>query len=259
MSSSVSKVNIKKAPRSSRSKKTTEIIVEEVKPVVVDGKAIDNVEEVIKEDKKETKKDIKEEIKEEVKEEVKEEKEKKEEAKGGKKPKKSAPPIFTKRNEIVGYIVKQEEFKGFRAPVNKLLSWIIREHIEASEGDKFKQLDLAKVYYDKHKKECHDKFEEFRSMSKQTEKKHKEEIEPGHYLIIYKSGDGYSYATVKHTGVNGNINKHKNNGYELIKRVKVEDDYKFKTDEKVKDYVNIKTNKFTMKEDKDFEDFIKLF
>ena len=72
MSSSVSKVNIKKAPRSSRSKKTTEIIVEEVKPVVVDGKAVDNVEEVIKEDKKETKKDIKEEIKEEVKEEVKE-------------------------------------------------------------------------------------------------------------------------------------------------------------------------------------------
>lgn len=250
MSSSVSKVSIKKAPRSSRSKKTTEIIVEEIKPVVVDGKTIDNVEEVIKEDKKE--------IKETPKEEIKEVDKKPEETKGGKKPKKSAPPIFTKRNEIVKYIVEQEEFKGFRAPVNKLLSWIIREHIEAAEGDKFKQLDLAKVYYDKHKKECHDKLEEFRGMCKQSEK-HKQEIEPGHYLIIYKGGADYSYATVKHTGVSGNINKHKKNGYELIKQVKVEDDYKFKTDEKIKDYVNVKTNKFTMKDDKDFKEFIKLF
>ena len=39
-------------------------------------------------------------------------------------PKKPVPVIFAKRNEITLFIVKETDFKGFRAPINNLISWM---------------------------------------------------------------------------------------------------------------------------------------
>ena len=257
MSTSTSKpVNTKKTTRATKAKKP-QVIVEdkednEIKVNVIDQKDLGEVivkdgETVIKEEPKKTEK---------PKKERKQKNEKVDKSNDEEKPKekKKTPPIFSKRNEVVKYIVQQEEFKGFWSPVNKLLSWIINEYIAEDEKDKLIQLDKAKEYYDEHKKECHDKLEEFKKETKKTTKT--SDIEPGRYLVIYKGENDYSYATLKHTGIRGNISKHKKINYEFVKQIKVDDTFNIK-DDKFKDYIEIKHNRFTMKDDKDIEELFK--
>lgn len=250
--SQVIKVNSKRSNSKRQQKKTMEVveekpIIEEVKPEVI----VDNgFTESMKEDNQEIKKEIQEEIKKEV---------------GGveEKPKRKTPIIFAKRNELSLYIVQQTNFKGFRAPINKLISWIIENvedvkkiaNKESSVDDKVKQLDEVKNYFDKHKDQCQKLIKDFT-----PEKKEKKMYENGKYFIIYKKDDIYSFVCIKNTGINGNISKHVKEGYENIHIQKVNEDYDLKTKkEEFKKCVEFTgRNSFKILESSTIEDFYKL-
>ena len=96
--------------------------------------------------------------------------------------KKPVPVIFAKRNEITLFIVNETNFKGFRAPINNLISWIIKNNEEinsivskdSTNDDKIKQLDAVKEYFIKHKTECVEKLNEFTENFKTTKRVRKQ-------------------------------------------------------------------------------------
>ena len=242
--STVSKVATKRVSKKQQ-KKTTEI--KEVVPEVI----VDNgFTESMKEDDR---------IEKETKQEIKE------------VPKKPVPVIFAKRNEITMFIVKETDFKGFRAPINNLISWIIKNNAEinsivskdSTNDDKIKQLDAVKEYFIKHKTECVEKLNEFTENFKSIKrvrkpKETKTKLEPGHYFILYKKEDKYTFACVKDKAVGSNIKKHTKESYEHVETKKINDTFDFKTKkEELKDIIeNIVRNSFTIKEGKTVKDFM---
>ena len=185
--------------------------------------------------------------------------------------KKPVPVIFAKRNEITLFIVNETNFKGFRAPINNLISWIIKNNEEinsivskdSTNDDKIKQLDAVKEYFIKHKTECVEKLDEFienfktiKRVRKQKETKTK--LEPGHYFILYKKEDKYTFACVRDKAVESNIKKHTKENYEHIETKKIDDSFDFKTKkEELKDIIeNIVRNSFKIKEGKTVKDFM---
>ena len=242
--STVSKVATKRVSKKQQ-KKTTEI--KEVVPEVI----VDNgFTESMKEDDR---------IEKETKQEIKE------------VPKKPVPVIFAKRNEITMFIVKETDFKGFRAPINNLISWIIKNNEEinsivskdSTNDDKIKQLDAVKTYFIKHKSECVEKLNEFTENFKSIKrvrkpKETKTKLEPGHYFILYKKEDKYTFACVKDKAVGSNIKKHTKESYEHVETKKINNTFDFKTKkEELKDIIeNIVRNSFTIKEGKTVKDFM---
>lgn len=189
--------------------------------------------------------------------------EKQEEQKGGEKPKRQTPPIFLKRNELSSYIVKETDFKGFRAPINKLISWIIENDEKvnkiadksSSVEDKLKQLEEVKKYFDKNRDKCIKLIKEFT-----PEKKEKQEYQKGKHFIIYKNNDSYSFVCVNEKGINGNITRHKKEGYEKIFIKYVGEIYDIKSKkEEIKKYVEFTgRNSFKLMENADIKDIYKL-
>ena len=242
--STVSKVATKRVSKKQQ-KKTTEI--KEVVPEVI----VDNgFTKSMKEDDR---------IEQETKQEIKE------------VPKKPVPVIFAKRNEITMFIVKETDFKGFRAPINNLISWIIKNNEEinsivskdSTNDDKIKQLDAVKTYFIKHKSECVEKLNEFTENFKSIKrvrkpKETKTKLEPGHYFILYKKEDKYTFACVKDKAVGSNIKKHTKESYEHVETKKINDTFDFKTKkEELKDIIeNIVRKSFTIKEGKSVKDFM---
>lgn len=249
--STVSKVATKRVSKKQQ-KKTTEI--KEVVPEVI----VDNgFTESMKEDDKVEQQQ--QQIKQETKQEIKE------------VSKKPVPVIFAKRNEITMFIVKETDFKGFRAPINNLISWIIKNNEEinsivskdSTNDDKIKQLDAVKTYFIKHKSECVEKLNEFTENFKSIKrvrklKDTKTKLEPGHYFILYKKEDKYTFACVRDKAVGSNIKKHTKESYEHVETKKINDTFDFKTKkEELKDIIeNIVRNSFTIKEGKTVKDFM---
>ncbi len=175
------------------------------------------------------------------------------------KVKKPVPIMFAKRNELSDFIVKESNFKGFRAPINKLISWIIEndEPIKsiASKNskvdDKVKQLEAVKEYFICHKDVCLKQIEVFKPI-----KKDKEEIEQGHYFILYKKDDKFFFSCVKSTAIKANIRKHSE--YEHVKTSKVCEGFDIKKKkEELKDIVDFcGRNSFMIKDGKSIDDFI---
>lgn len=244
--STVSKVTNKRVSKKQQ-KKTTEI--KEVVPEVI----VDNG--FTKSMKEDDKVDQQQETKQEIKEISK----------------KPVPVIFAKRNEITLFIVKETDFKGFRAPINNLISWIIKNNEEinsivskdSTNDDKIKQLDAVKTYFIKHKSECVEKLNEFTENFKSIKrirkpKETKTKLEPGHYFILYKKEDKYTFACVKDKAVGSNIKKHTKESYEHVETKKINDTFDFKTKkEELKDIIeNIVRNSFTIKEGKTVKDFM---
>ena len=244
--STVSKVTNKRVSKKQQ-KKTTEI-KEVVPEVIVDNGFTKSMKE---DDKVEQQQETKQEIKEISK--------------------KPVPVIFAKRNEITLFIVKETDFKGFRAPINNLISWIIKNNEEinsivskdSTNDDKIKQLDAVKEYFIKHKTECVEKLNEFTENFKtikrvRKQKETKTKLEPGHYFILYKKEDKYTFACVKDKAVGSNIKKHTKESYEHIETKKINDTFDFKTKkEELKDIIeNIVRNSFTIKEGKTVKDFM---
>lgn len=244
--STVSKVTNKRVSKKQQ-KKTTEI-KEVVPEVIVDNGFTKSMKE---DDKVEQQQETKQEIKEISK--------------------KPVPVIFAKRNEITLFIVKETDFKGFRAPINNLISWIIKNNEEinsivskdSTNDDKIKQLDAVKEYFIKHKTECVEKLNEFTENFKtikrvRKQKETKTKLEPGHYFILYKKEDKYTFACVKDKAVGSNIKKHTKESYEHIETKKINDSFDFKTKkEELKDIIeNIVRNSFTIKEGKTVKDFM---
>ena len=244
--STVSKVATKRVSKKQQ-KKTTEI-KEIVPEVIVDNGFTESMKE---DDKVEQQQETKQEIKE--------------------VPKKPVPVIFAKRNEITMFIVKETDFKGFRAPINNLISWIIKNNEEinsivskdSTNDDKIKQLDAVKTYFIKHKSECVEKLNEFTENFKSIKrvrkpKETKTKLEPGHYFILYKKEDKYTFACVKDKAVGSNIKKHTKESYEHVETKKINDTFDFKTKkEELKDIIeNIVRNSFTIKEGKTVKDFM---
>ena len=250
--STVSKVATKRVSKKQQ-KKTTEIkeIVPEVivdflankftgeKGILFTAKYVKRFNEMEQQIKQETKQEIKE------------------------VPKKPVPVIFAKRNEITLFIVKETDFKGFRAPINNLISWIIKNNEEinsivskdSTNDDKIKQLDAVKEYFIKHKTECVEKLNEFTENFKtikrvRKQKETKIKLEPGHYFILYKKEDKYTFACVRDKAVESNIKKHTKESYEHIETKKIDDSFDFKTKkEELKDIIeNIVRNSFKIKE-----------
>lgn len=248
--STVSKVATKRVSKKQQ-KKTTEI-KEVVPEVIVDNGFTESMKE---DDRIEQEQQIKQETKQEIKE----------------VPKKPVPVIFAKRNEITLFIVKETDFKGFRAPINNLISWIIKNNEEinsivskdSTNDDKIKQLDAVKEYFIKHKTECVEKFNEFTENFKtikrvRKQKETKIKLEPGHYFILYKKEDKYTFACVRDKAVESNIKKHTKESYEHIETKKIDDSFDFKTKkEELKDIIeNIVRNSFKIKEGKTVKDFM---
>lgn len=244
--STVSKVSTKRVSKKQQ-KKTTEI-KEVVPEVIVDNGFTKSMKE---DDKVEQQQETKQEIKEISK--------------------KPVPVIFAKRNEITLFIVKETDFKGFRAPINNLISWIIKNNEEinsivskdSTNDDKIKQLDAVKTYFIKHKSECVEKLNEFTENFKSIKrirkpKETKTKLEPGHYFILYKKEDKYTFACVKDKAVGSNIKKHTKESYEHVETKKINDSFDFKTKkEELKDIIeNIVRNSFTIKEGKTVKDFM---
>lgn len=244
--STVSKVATKRVSKKQQ-KKTTEI-KEVVPEVIVDNGFTKSMKE---DDKVEQQQETKQEIKEISK--------------------KPVPVIFAKRNEITMFIVKETDFKGFRAPINNLISWIIKNNEEinsivskdSTNDDKIKQLDAVKTYFIKHKSECVEKLNEFTENFKSIKrvrkpKETKTKLEPGHYFILYKKEDKYTFACVKDKAVGSNIKKHTKESYEHVETKKINDTFDFKTKkEELKDIIeNIVRNSFTIKEGKTVKDFM---
>lgn len=244
--STVSKVATKRVSKKQQ-KKTTEI-KEVVPEVIVDNGFTKSMKE---DDKVEQQQETKQEIKEISK--------------------KPVPVIFAKRNEITLFIVKETDFKGFRAPINNLISWIIKNNEEinsivskdSTNDDKIKQLDAVKEYFIKHKTECVEKLNEFTENFKtvkrvRKQKETKTKLEPGHYFILYKKEDKYTFACVKDKAVGSNIKKHTKESYEHVETKKINDTFDFKTKkEELKDIIeNIVRNSFTIKEGKTVKDFM---
>lgn len=252
MSTSVNTVKTTKRTTKKQQKKAAIADVKEVVPEVV----IDNgfTESMKEEDKKE-------EIKQVVETQNKETVEKEKVDGGCVKVKKPVPIIFVKRNELSNFIVKESGFKGFRAPINKLISWIIdnnepiksKANKESKIEDKIAQLEEVKKYFIDHKDDCIKQIDTFKPV-----KKEKETIEPGHYFIIYKKEDKYSYSCVKDTAIKGNLRKHAD--FEHVQTKKVCDDFDIKTKkEQFKDVVDFcGRNSFKIKDGKDIKDFIEL-
>lgn len=244
--STVSKIATKRVSKKQQ-KKTTEI-KEIVPEVIVDNGFTKSMKE---DDKVEQQQETKQEIKEISK--------------------KPVPVIFAKRNEITMFIVKETDFKGFRAPINNLISWIIKNNEEinsivskdSTNDDKIKQLDAVKEYFIKHKTECVEKLNEFTENFKSIKrvrkpKETKTKLEPGHYFILYKKEDKYTFACVKDKAVGSNIKKHTKENYEHVETKKINDTFDFKTKkEELKDIIeNIVRNSFTIKEGKTVKDFM---
>lgn len=246
------KSTIKRVNNKKQQKKTVEVIEEKPAEII----------EEIKEVKPEVVVDngFSESIKEEQQEKLEE---KPEEQKGGEKPKRQTPPIFLKRNELSSYIVKETDFKGFRAPINKLISWIIENDEKvnkiadksSSVEDKLKQLEEVKNYFDKNREKCNKLIKEFT-----PEKKEKQEYEKGKHFIIYKNDDSYSFVCVNEKGINGNITRHKKEGYEKIFIKYVGETYDIKNKkEEIKKYAEFTgRNSFKLMESAEIEDIYKL-
>lgn len=189
--------------------------------------------------------------------------EKPEGQKGGEKPKRQTPPIFLKRNELSSYIVKETDFKGFRAPINKLISWIIENDEKINKiadksstvEDKLKQLEEVKKYFDKNKDKCIKLIKDFT-----PEKKEKQEYEKGKHFIIYKNNDSYSFVCVNEKGINGNITRHKKEGYEKVFIKYVGETYDIKSKkEEIKKYAEFTgRNSFKLMESAEIDDIYKL-
>lgn len=244
--STVSKIATKRVSKKQQ-KKTTEI-KEIVPEVIVDNGFTKSMKE---DDKVEQQQETKQEIKEISK--------------------KPVPVIFAKRNEITMFIVKETDFKGFRAPINNLISWIIKNNEEinsivskdSTNDDKIKQLDAVKTYFIKHKSECVEKLNEFTENFKSIKrvrkpKETKTKLEPGHYFILYKKEDKYTFACVKDKAVGSNIKKHTKESYEHVETKKINNTFDFKTKkEELKDIIeNVVRNSFTIKEGKTVKDFM---
>ena len=185
--------------------------------------------------------------------------------------KKPVPVIFAKRNEITLFIVNETNFKGFRAPINNLISWIIKNNTEirnmtsekSTNDDKIKQLDAVKDYFINHKSECVDKLNEFTEQFKSIKRVRKDKVsktklEPGHYFILYKKDNTYTFACVKDKAVDSNIKKHTAIGYEHVETKKVNEEFNFKVKkDDLKDVIdNVVRNSFELKENKTVKDFM---
>lgn len=259
------KVNSKRSNSKRQQKKTMEVIeekpiieeIKEVKPKLINSQNR-VVSEVIVDNgfTKSMKKDNQE-----VKQEIKENNQMV--GNGEEKPKRKTPVIFVKRNELSLYIVKETDFKGFRAPINKLISWIIENvedikkiaNKESNVDDKIKQLDEVKNYFDKNKEKCQKLIKDFT-----PEKKEKKTYEDGKYFIVYFKDDVYSFVCIKNTGITGNMSKHNKEGYKNVHIQKIDENYDLKAKkEEFKKCVEFTgRNSFKILETSTIEDFYKL-
>jgi hypothetical protein len=197
-------------------------------------------------------------VKEEVKAETNQNEIQSETTEVTEKKKREIPTSFSKRAEIQKYIVEQEQYKGFWSPVTRLISWIINEHI-TTEADNIKKLDLAKEYYDTHRKECSAKFKEFKEEyeNKKNEiKKNKVVYEPGKYLLFFLKDDSYHVHCVKDNAIDRIIKKKEEEDFNFVEKYKVSDDFDIKT-LRENDKIQMTKNIIVMKDNYKFEDFIK--
>lgn len=259
------KVNSKRSNSKRQQKKTMEVVeekpiieeIKEVKPELVNSQSRIAPEVIINNGFTESMKEDNQEVKQEVQEDkqttgIVEE-----------KPKRKTPVIFAKRNELSLYIVKETDFKGFRAPINKLISWIIENvedikkiaNKESCVNDKIKQLDEVKNYFDKNKEKCQKFIKDFT-----PEKKEKKTYEDGKYFIVYFKDDVYSFVCIKNTGINGNMSKHNKEGYKNVHIQKIDENYdlKAKKEEFKKCIEFTGRNSFKILESSTIEDFYKL-